>query len=85
MDRVEGPQRRLGERPRAGEQTAVERPQRDRIDQLASAFQQQVEREHGVVCDRAAHRARDLGQNQLAADQIRTREICARCFYAAKR
>ena len=32
MDCIEGPQRWLGESPGAGEQGAVERPQRDRVE-----------------------------------------------------
>lgn len=52
MDRVEGSQRRLGKRPRAGEEGSIERPQRERVDQLASAFQQQVERGGVRVEDR---------------------------------
>ena len=48
MDRVEGSQRRLGQRPRAGKQSTVERPQCEHIDQFTCTFQQQVEREGGI-------------------------------------
>ncbi len=40
MDRIESTQRRLRKRPRASEQSAVERPQRHRVDQLADTFEQ---------------------------------------------
>jgi hypothetical protein len=39
MDCVEGPQRRLGECPGTGEQSAVQRAQRDRPYQFARPFQ----------------------------------------------
>ena len=43
MDCIEGPQRWLGESPGAGEQGAVERPQRNRVEQFSGAPQEQVD------------------------------------------
>ena len=43
MDRVEGAQGGLGKRPRAFQQGPIERKQRERVDQLGGALEQQVE------------------------------------------
>ena len=69
MDRVKGSQGGLGERSGGGKQGAIERPQRDRVEQDARAFDKQVARKLGVMGGRGEPRA-DLGQDQLAGDDV---------------
>jgi hypothetical protein len=75
VNRVERTQGGLGKRPSAGEQTAVEGPQGKHVDQLSGAIEQQIERELGINSSGSPDRSRNLGQHQLATDEIGIREI----------
>src|ERR1044071_5337997 len=75
VDRVKGAQGGLGKRSGARKQSPVERPQRERIDQLASALEQGVEGRRGVQCAPPPYRSGNLRQDQLTAHQVRAVEI----------
>jgi hypothetical protein len=70
MDRVKGPQRRLCERTRESEQVAIEREQRNRLEQLAGPRHQCFQRQARVVGRCASDRAGQLGKDELAGDEI---------------
>jgi hypothetical protein len=61
VDRVQRPQRRLGDRSGGCEQVAVERQQGERVEQLAGTRQQSLERQPRLSCSRPPDRAWDLG------------------------
>jgi hypothetical protein len=58
VDRIQGPQTGLRERPRRPEQTAVEREESDRVQDFSCAIDEDVEWETRVVGNSASYRAR---------------------------
>ena len=70
MDRIEGAQCRLHQRSRNRKQCAVERQQAERVEQRARPIQCHFERIATCAGERAADRTRNLGEDELARDEI---------------
>src|SRR5687768_11100040 len=70
MDCVQRPERWLRERTCGREQAAVEGKQRNRIEELARAGNQRLERQARIVGGCPSDRARQLGEDKLAGDDV---------------
>src|SRR6185436_1413677 len=76
MDGVQGPQKRLGERPCTQEHIVIDGSQRDAIEELVRAFPKHLERKLGFHGDRTTQGPGYLRRRQLAAYEIRPGEVC---------
>jgi len=74
VDRVECPYRRFGEGSGGQQQRPVERQQRQRLEQLAGPLQELLKREPRIDGGGSPDRPWQLGQNQLARQQVRVRK-----------
>lgn len=70
MDRIEGPQRRLRQRPGRQEECTVKRSQADRVDEPRSALHEGFDGQAWIEGSGSPDGSRELGQHQLTGDQV---------------
>ena len=75
VNRVQRPQRRLCERPRAEQQRPVEGAERDDVDQLAGTIDQEVDGKPRIAGPCTPDRARHLGEDKLAGHELGVGEV----------
>jgi glucose 1-dehydrogenase len=80
VDRIECSQEWFSEGARNGEQAPVEREQRERLEQLASAGDQSIEREAWIVSNCSSDRTRQLSEHELARDEVGLRKEGPQCL-----
>jgi hypothetical protein len=70
VDRVQRPQGRVGKRAGRRQEPAFEWEQGERVGQLAGALDQDLARQARIARHRPPDRARQLGEHQLARDEV---------------